>query len=74
MSYKSYRGIPKALLRYNPNSSYNQPSIVPQNPYLDNLKVGNMTRNQKFNFQMPRGLEVPDLTAYSQGNVGGKNN
>jgi hypothetical protein len=43
-------------------------------PILDPQQVNNLMRNQRFNFQIPRDLEQPDLTAYSQGNVGRKNN
>jgi hypothetical protein len=43
-------------------------------PILDPQKAKILMRNQKFNFHIPRGLEQPDLTQYSQGNVGSKNN
>jgi hypothetical protein len=73
MSFKNnWNGIPKSLIsQYNPNHGH-QVSIVRY--ILDPQKVNNIMRNQRFNFQIPRRLKQPDLTAYSQGNVGSKNN
>jgi hypothetical protein len=73
MSFKkNWNGIPKSLISpYKPNCG-GQVSMV--RPILDPQQVNNLMRNQRFNFQIPRGLEQPDLTAYSQGNVGSKNN
>jgi hypothetical protein len=44
------------------------------NAFINQQNIGKALRNQRFNFQIPQGLEQPDLTAYSQGNVGNKNN
>jgi hypothetical protein len=72
MSFKkNWNGIPKSLISpYKPNNPYNQPSVAyrtSDNPYLKN-----MLKNKKFDLQMRKGLQQPDFTPYSQGNVGGK--
>jgi hypothetical protein len=45
-----------------------------RNAFINNTNLQNAFSKRNYNFQIPRGLEVPDLTAYSQGNVGRKNN
>jgi hypothetical protein len=57
--------IPKEFLHYNPHSPLNQPGGVRLNPYLKNLQT-----NQKFDFRLTKTFAQPDMTAYSQGNVG----
>jgi hypothetical protein len=61
MSFKkNFNGIPKSLIsQYNPNHGH-QLSVVQRT--FDPQKVNSIMRNQKFNFQIPRGLEQPDLT------------
>jgi hypothetical protein len=46
--------------------------VTYQNVFINNQKVGRLLNN--YNFQIPRGLETPDLTTYSQKNIGWKNN
>jgi hypothetical protein len=74
MSFKkNWNGIPKSLIsQYKTQNPYGQISM--KKNILDPQQINNVMRNKKFNFHIPRGLEQPDLTAYSQGNVGSKNN
>jgi hypothetical protein len=81
---KNWNGIPRSVIsQYKPNSPYLKPNN-PFNPdrfkdpnafkdreRLDReLRNTNVMRNPHFDFHIPRCLEQPDLTAYSQGNVG----
>jgi hypothetical protein len=59
--------VPKGFRQYNPNNPNNQPGGVRQNTYLKNIP-----KNQKFDFRLTKTFAQPDMTAYSQGNVGGK--
>jgi hypothetical protein len=77
MSFKkNWNNIPKSLIsQYKPNNPYNQPNITGYtNAFINQQNVGKALRNQEFNFHISRGLEQPNLTPYSQGNVGSKNN
>jgi hypothetical protein len=78
---KNWNGIPRSLIsQYKPNNPYNPDRFIDPNAFKDRqrldreLRNQNVMRNPNFNFHIPRGLEQPDLTPSSQGNVGSKNN
>jgi hypothetical protein len=78
---KNWNGIPRSVIsQYKSNDPFKPDRFKDPNAFKDRQRLNrelrntNVIRNPHFDFRIPRGLEQPDLTAYSQGNVGSKNN
>jgi hypothetical protein len=77
---KNFNGILRSLIgQYKPRADLTTYSagtqmskVTYQNVFINNQKVDRLLNN--YNFQIPRGLKTPDLTTYSQENIGRKNN
>jgi hypothetical protein len=72
MSFKNnLSNIPLSMInQYKTNNHFHQVGMVRQ-PLVDS---NSFIDRQKLDLQMRKGFTQPDLTVYSQGNVGGKKN